>query len=193
MASKTGPEDGYIVLRFGGGVHSRASELDISDRECADGENFDLDLENHTFRNRKPFDLIGTAANTSEIRGFVSLKKTDGTVKMAVQAGSAVYEFDGQDLGTASIATVSATARLRGRVSHNWLLDDKVIITDLNGQEEVIEWDGTTWADVSFTKTVSGSSVPFGNFKARYCFVSNERAWYGYVVDAVPTTSLHRS
>lgn len=191
MATKFGPDDGAIILKFGGGLHSRASETDIDQRECADGKNYDLDPENFTMRNRKPFDLIGTADNAGEIRGFVSLKKTDGSVSMAVQAGDKVYPYDGATLSTTSIATVSSTARLRGRIEHNWLLDDKVLITDLNGQEEVIEWDGTTWQDVSFTKDESGSVVSFGNFKARYCFVANERAYYGYVVDASPTTLPH--
>lgn len=183
--------DNQIVLRFGGGVHSRASEEDINERECADGQNFELDADNFTLRNRKPFDLIGTAANGSEIRGFVTLTKTDGTSKMAVQAGDKVYEWNGSTLGTTAIATVASTAKLRGRLEHNWLLDDKVIITDLNSQENLTEWNGTTWQDVAVTKTQSGSQVSFGDFKARYCFVANERAFYGYIVDDSATTSPH--
>ena len=64
-----------IIIPFGGGVHSRASEADINDQECSQGVNFSLDPENREFRNRKPFDLIGTVPNGAEIRGLVSLYK----------------------------------------------------------------------------------------------------------------------
>ena len=45
---KDSPEP--IILRFGGGLHSRANEDEINPRECTKGENFRLDLENTDFR-----------------------------------------------------------------------------------------------------------------------------------------------
>ena len=35
-----------LVIKFGGGLHTRASEDEIDAREAADGANFLLDLEN---------------------------------------------------------------------------------------------------------------------------------------------------
>jgi hypothetical protein len=167
------------IIQFGGGIHSRASEEDIDPRECSIGKNFDLDPQNREFRNRKPFDLIGTVPNGAEIRGFVNLLKTDGTISLLVQAGSAVYEWDGVTTFT-NIGSVSATAKLRGRLEHNWQLDDKVIITDLNLIDPVKEWDGTTLQNISFTDE-TGSA--FGTFRARYCTVRNERAIFSNIHD----------
>lgn len=176
-------EEASAVLRFGGGLHSRASEADIDPREANDGENFDLDLDNLEFRNRKPFDKIGTVGNSSEIRGGITLIQTDGTVKSAFQAGDKVYDWDGATTFT-EIATVNANSKLRGRLEHNWLLSDKVLITDLTLNDVVMEWDGGQstgdLADVSFTDENDSS---FGVFKAKYCYVSKERAVFGNIDD----------
>lgn len=176
-------EQAVAVLRFGGGLHSRASEVDIDAREAHDGENFALDLENLEFRNRKPFDKIGTTANTSEIRGFISLLQSDGSVHWAVQSGDKVYDWDGQSTFT-EIATVSSSAKLRGRLEHNWQLDDKVLITDIALADVVMEWNGGLstgdLVDVSFTNE-TGSA--FGTFKAKYCFISRERAVFANIDD----------
>lgn len=177
MATAIGPDDQAIVLKFGGGVHSRASSDEIDPRECFRGQNFALDLEDRNFRNRKPFDLIGTVPNAAEIRGFANLYKTDGTSSVLVQAGANVYEWDGVSTFTL-VGTVNSEAQIRGRLSHNWQLTDKVIITDLNLQEAVYEWDGTTFQAVTFTDEVPNA---FGTFKARYCVVSNERAIFSNI------------
>lgn len=183
MASTPTKDELEVVLNFGAGIHSRASEEDIDIRECASGHNFDLDLQNREFKNRKPFDLIGVAPNTAEIRGFATLLKTDGSVSFLVQAGDTVYEWDGATTFT-SVGTVDASAQLRGRLEHNWQLDDKVLITDLNLKEPVKEWDGTTLSDISFQRDNSGSLVPWtGEFKAKYCFVSDERVFFANVKD----------
>jgi len=172
--------DFNTVLEFGGGVHSRASESDIDPKECTSGENFDLDPQNRDFKNRQPFDLIGTVPNGLEIRGFANLQKSDGSISLLVQAGGTVYEWDGSSTFT-SVGTVVPTAKLRGKLEHNWQLDDKVIITDLNLQQPVMEWDGTTLQNVSFT--TEDGSTPFGTFKARYCAVSEERVIFANVND----------
>lgn len=184
MASTpTNDNEFYAILNFGGGIHSRASEEDIDIRECSDGFNFDLDLQNREFKNRDAFDLIGVAPNAAEIRGFATLQKTDGTITFLVQAGNKVYSWDGASTFT-EVGTVDASAQLRGRMEHAWQLDDKVLITDLNLKEPVKEWDGSTLSDVSFQRDNAGSLVPWtGDFKAKYCFVADERVFFANVKD----------
>lgn len=166
------PSPGTLSLRFGGGLHTSASEEDINPREAAGGQNFLLDQENFALRNRPPFDLVGTAPNGAQIRGFINLLKSDGSIFMAVQAGATVYSFDGVAFGS-ELATVNSLARLRGTLDSQWTLDDKVLIADLALQQPVMEWDGTTLQNITEDVT--------GDFKARYCFVSGERAWYANV------------
>ncbi|MFQ5493647.1 MAG: hypothetical protein ACE5DX_05830 [Candidatus Dojkabacteria bacterium] len=177
---KTPSSDLSITLEFGGGVHSRAAEDKIDVRECSSGQNFSLDLQDFEFKNRKPFDLVGTVPNAAEIRGFATLLKSDGTVSFLVQAGATVYEWDGTNF--TSKGTVSATAKLRGRLEHNWQLSDKVIITDINLQQPVMEWDGTTLQNISFFKN-DASAAWTGSFKAKYCYINNERAEFFNVDD----------
>lgn len=182
MVAPIRPQDFDLVLKFGGGLHTRASEDEIDIREAADGQNFLLDLENRELRNRKPFDLVGTAPNGAEIRGGFTLLKSDGTVSTCFQAGGTVYEWDGEG-GFASVGTVSSSARLRGRWrTHNFTLDDKVLITDLELVETIKEWNGTTFQSSSFTNG-SASGASFGNFFAKYLTVSNERAVFANVRD----------
>jgi len=184
MPELLGPEDSTIVLKFGGGIHSRPSEEDIDQRECSDGTNFELDLQNFHFRRRKPFQFLGQAPNQSSIRGFATLKKAStNQASLLVQAGDTVYEFDGTTF--TSRGSVSAGSRLRGRISHNWQLSPEVVlITDLTLTENVKQWDGTTLADVTFTDELGGA---FGDFKAKYCVIQNERAIFGNVIDATAT------
>lgn len=183
MASPISPKDVDILVKFGAGLHTRASEDEIDDREAADGSNFLLDLETKELKPRPPFDLIATAPNESEIRGGGSLLKSDGTVKSFIQAGNKVYQFTGTAFTASPVLdTVSASSKLRGHWrSHNWTLDDKVIVTDLALIEPVKDWDGTTWADIAF---LSAPSVSFGEFRAKYCAVANERAFFANVQDA---------
>lgn len=182
MSQKVRPKDLDVVIKFGGGLHTRASEDEIDPREAADGHNFLLDAENRELRNRPPFDLIGTVPNGAEIRGGATLLKSDGTVSVLVQAGASVYEWDG-DTGFSLKGTVNANAKLRGHWrSHNWSLDDKVLITDLSLLEVVKEWDGTTFADVSFVNG-SDSDSAFGAFYAKYLNISDERALFSHIRD----------
>ena len=180
MVARLGPKDLDVTIKFGGGLHTRASEDEIDPREAADGQNFLLDLENRELRNRKPFDLIGAVPNGEEIRGGFSLLKSDGTVSTCFQAGDVVYEWDGET-GFSPVGTVNASARLRGHWrTHNFTLDNKVIITDLALADVVKEWNGTTFQSVTFTNQDDGS---FGSFYAKYCTVSNERAIFAHVRD----------
>src|SRR3990167_1546263 len=180
MIKKIGPEEINVTLKFGGGLHTRASEDEIDAREASAGQNFLLDIENRELRNRPPFDLIGTVSNASEIRGGGSLLKSDGTVSTLFQAGTAVYEWDGLTAFT-SKGTVNATAKLRGHWrTHNWTLDDKLLLTDLSLVEVIKEWDGTTLSSTTFTNQAAAA---FGSFYAKYLTVSNERAVFAHVRD----------
>lgn len=166
-------DESAVILRFGGGRNTRASEDQINPLECTDGENFVLDPGNGEFRPRAPFDLAGTAPNGGEIRGFVTLRKTDGTVSMLVQAGAQVYQWDGSSF--TAVGSVSSSAKLRGPQESFWALDDKVLIADLNLSEEVHEWDGTTFQQVDF---VEDDDSAFNDIRAKYVLVDNERALY---------------
>jgi hypothetical protein len=121
MPARFRSEDDQL-LRFGGGQNSRASEDRIDPLECTKGQNYLLDTGIGEFRPRPPFDLVGTVPNGAEIRGLITLRRTDGTVQMAVQAGANVYEWDGASTFTL-IGTVAASARLRGRKEAKWDLD----------------------------------------------------------------------
>lgn len=179
MVGKVAPQttiaanESELKLRFGGGLNSRASSDEIDERECSDGVNFDLDLGNTQFRPRKPFDLLGTATNAGRINGFAQLIKADGTISTLIQAHDTVYEVTDWDTWT-SKGTVSSAARLRGPRSHIWTLDDVVLISDISGTEPVMQWDGTTLADVYH--------LLGGDFKAKYIHVEDERAYFANVV-----------
>ena len=181
MPTKLGPQDDVIVIRFGGGLNTRASEDEINEREAADGQNFVVDAVNSAMRSRPPFTLVGTTPNAGSIDGFVSLLKTDGSVSLLVQSGTAVYEWSGTAFGS-SLATVTAGAKFRGRIEHNWNLTDKVIITDIALLQPLMEWNGTTLQNITF-KTEDGSTGWIGQFRARYCVVSNERAIFANIYD----------
>lgn len=174
---KATKKDTPAQLRFGGGIHSRASEEDIHSYECADGQNFTLDLDNMQLRPRKPFDLIGTLPNAGQVRGGASLLKSDGTVTALFQGNDTVYQWDGTTNFT-SVGTVDSNAKIRGRLEANWQLDDIVLITDLNLADSVKKWDGTTFSNAAFTDETLAA---FGTFKARYCYVTKERAVFANV------------
>ena len=187
MPTSIKPEDITVVIKFGGGIRSRAPADEIEDRECASGQNFDMDLQNTQFRPRLPFDLLGTAPNAAEVRGMASLLKTDGTTSMLVQAGDTVYEWDGNNF--TSKGTVAATARLRGHIWHNWQLSPEVVlITDIALADVVMQWDGTDLTDVAF---VDEDGTAISSFKAKYLSIQNERAFFGNVIDQIPTDLPH--
>ena len=172
-------EEDAEILRYGGGQNSRSSEDQIDPLECFRGQNYTLDPGNGEFRPRGPFDLVSTTPNAAEIRGFATLKKADGTVSMLVQAGTTVYEWDGSTFTIRG--SVDSGAKIRGPKEANWALADKVIITDINLAEDIHEWDGTTFSQTTFL-TADGVT-PFGSFRARYCLIENELAFYGNIHD----------
>ncbi len=166
-------DDLSLVLKFGGGQNSSASEDEIDARECALGQNFSLDRDNRNFKNRAPIDLLGTAPNGAEIRGFATLVEENGTVTMLVQAGNTVYSFSVSG-GFVQVGTVNSLMQMRGHLHQYWALEDKVIITDLNLRDVVMEWDGGTLTDMTHNLG--------GEFKAKYLFVDDERARYANVI-----------
>lgn len=182
MPDRKGPEDDAIVIRFGGGLNTRASEDEINAREATDGSNFQVDAVNSAMRSRQPFDLVATTPNAGSVDGFVSLLKSDGSVSLLVQSGTAVYELSSGYTFGSSLATVASGTKLRGRIEHNWNLSDKVIITDVALQQPLMEWDGTTLQNITFT-TEDGSTGWTGQFRARYCVVDNERAVFANIYD----------
>jgi hypothetical protein len=182
---KIGVDDLNVVLKFGGGLHTKASADQIDPTEAADGFNFDIDLENRNLRNRAPFDLIGTVPNAQSVLGGGSLLKTDGTVTTLFQAGGVVYQWDGVSTFT-EVGTCNSASQLRGRWrSHTWNLTDKLLLTDLTLNDVVKEWDGTTFQSTTFTDEKGDA---FGTFYAKYLNISNECAMFANVKDASSTT-----
>lgn len=178
-------DDLNVVLKFGGGLHTKASPDEIDPREAAGGFNFDINLENRNLRNRAPFDLIGTVPNGQPILGGGSLLKTDGTITTLFQAGGVVYKWNGVSTFT-SVGTCNASSKLRGQwQSHTWNLTDKLLFTDLALADVVKEWNGSAFSSTVFTDQ---SSNPFGTFQAKYLNISNERAIFSNVKDASATT-----
>ena len=172
MVSEIKQEENSYVLRFGGGIHSRPPEDEIDIRECAAGRNFTLDVRDHDFHPRPPFDNVGTTPNAGAIRGMGQLVKQNGDTSFLVQSAGNIYEWDG--IGTFTLAgTCDASAMLRGWRWHNFTLDDVLVLTDLNGVNPVLTWNGKTLQEMPH-------NLP-GDFFARYCFVRDERAWYANV------------
>lgn len=172
MPRQPRPTENQVSLKFGAGLNSRASESEIDPVECADGQNFSLDIENTLFERRKPFDLVATAPNSQAIKGYAQLKKQSGEVSTLIQAGSTLYEWDGSS-GFTSVGTVASGARIRGGLTQNFTLDDLTIITDLSLRQPVSTWDGTTFAEMSHSLS--------GKFFAKYCWVDLERAIYANI------------
>lgn len=162
-----------IQITFGGGINSRRRPLDIDINECTEGSNFDLDNEQLAFKKRAAFDLVATAPNAGDIRGFAQNIKRDGSVTTLIQSGAVVYSWD-HATTFATVGVVAATAQLRGPREQNDTLNQRVIITDINQADTVKNWDGATFSDFTHNLTAT-------NFYARYMRVVKERAWFGNV------------
>ena len=170
-----------VTLRFGGGLHTRASEEDINPIECSDGVNFDMDPINLEFRPREEVTLLGRAPNNQPIQGFASFINQNNEVFLGVQAGSEFYRVN-IDTSFTKVGDVNANSRMRGSWRDGyWSLGDKILITDMALQQGVYEWDGTTLQEVSFKK---GDDTAFGFFSAKYLKINRERAIFSNVRDA---------
>jgi hypothetical protein len=164
-----------IVITFGGGLSTRKRPADIDVNECVAGDNFDLDPQVLAMQKRAAFDLVDTAPNVGEIRGYAQNIRQDSSVTTLIQAGGNVYQWDHAGTFTL-VGTTPSSSKLRGPREHNFTLGQYTIITDLNQQDVVKTWDGFTYQTLPHNLT--------GTFQARYCRVANERAFYGNVKNA---------
>lgn len=157
-----------IVITFAGGLDTRRRPADADVNECTAGENFDLDAQQLTMRTRQPFDLVATAPNAAEIRGFAQLITRDNTITTLVQAGGNVYSWDGETTFNL-VGTVNSGSKIRGPRDNIFSISDKVVITDLEKLTPVKTWDGTTFEDLDHN--ITGTSQLF----AKYAKVAKER------------------
>lgn len=167
-----------ILLTFGGGLNINRRSLDIEPSECTEGENFDLDPDVAIFAPRQPFDLVATAPNNQEIRGFAQYANRTDTITTLIQAGTNVYSWDGASSFTL-VGTVNASSRLRGNRNSTDLVNQYVIITDLEKLTVVKKWNGTTFQD--FAHNLSQPLY------AKHCLVHKERAFFGNVQSGTDT------
>lgn len=151
-----------LTLTFAGGLNENEKpRLD----EAAEGSyNFDLMTHEDDLNPRRPFDLMGTATNNSAITGFAQLVKKTGSNTTLVTAGTAVYLWDGSTF--TSKGSVTAPAKLRDVY---WALDDYLLLTDINLNNVVKKWDGTTLADAT---TGLGAAL-----YAKYGIEKDNRIW----------------
>lgn len=122
---------------FGGGLNEN-DDLNISIEECFEGQNFVLDARGKNFKPRRPFDLRGTTPNAGQISSIMQLVKRDDTKTQLVTSGNKVYDWNGVSSFT-EVATVVTATRLRETY---WSLDDRLVITDLDLNTTLRQWDG---------------------------------------------------
>lgn len=151
-----------FALNFGFGLNENQTP---TPQECTDGCNFELNVDDSTLKNRQPFTTMGTATNAKAITGLLQLVKRDNTETTLVVATDTVYQWNGASTFT-SKGSVTATALLRDVY---WSLGDYLIITDVNLNNVVKTWDGTT-----FTNMTTGLG---GALKAKYGIVHQNRVW----------------
>src|SRR5690349_3091736 len=144
-----------LILTFPYGLNENIS---IQPGECSLGYNFDLAAFRTSLNPRLPYDLKSTAPNAGKITGLMQLVKRDNTETTLVCAGSTVYKWDGDGTWTSKATGLTTDALLRG---HYWSLLDQLIITDLNLNNVVSTWDGTTYSALTHTGIV-------GNLYAKY-------------------------
>lgn len=135
--------------------------------ECSAGYNFDLAAFRSSFNPRMPFDLAGTATNGGKVTSIMQLVTRANDETTLVCAGSSVYQWDGADTFTSKTTGLTTDALLRETY---WSLGDYLIITDLNLNNPVAKWDGSTYS----TLTHTGIS---GNLYAKFALVHLNRVW----------------
>lgn len=151
-----------ISLNFPWGLNENLNQ-DVG--ECSTGYNFELAFGQTSFAPRPPFDLKGTAPNAGQVTGIMQLVKRDNTQTTLVAAGTSVYSWDGASTFT-SKASVTSPALLRDTY---WSLGDYLVITDVNKNNAVATWDGTTYATMA-------TGLAHSIF-AKYAVVFLNRVW----------------
>jgi hypothetical protein len=157
-----------MILRFGGGLNENS---DPNPDECSMGYNFDLDVNNASFKARLPIDVYGTAPNGGSINAILQLVKRDNTDTTLVNASDKIYLWDGSS-GFTLKTTITDGAKLR---SAYWSLGDYLVISDVNLKNPVLKWDGTTCSVMP-----TGLGHPF---YAKYAICHANRIWYFNIVD----------
>ena len=166
------------TLVFSGGLNEQDVAL-VQPEECIEGYNSELGFNQTSMRPRKPFDLMGTATNASDIRGIIQLIKTDATETTLIQAGDTVYDWDGSSTFT-SKGTVNSSSKLRGTT---WSLDDYTVITDLSKATVVKKWDGSTLSTLT-------TGIEPVDLYAKYAIVHLGRMWMFNVKAGTDTPHL---
>jgi hypothetical protein len=163
-----------MKFTFGGGINE-INDIAIPPDEAVSGQNFELGLGNTKLQPRAPFDLLDTATNTSEIHGIHQLITRAGVKTTLVAAGTTMYEWDGATF--TSRDTVDADSEFH---HVEWDLDSTIIIVDRIKENVVLEWDGTTCADLTHNIPATTS------FYAKYGIVANNRMMFANITtDAV--------
>jgi hypothetical protein len=152
-----------ISLKFPFGLNEN---LDQDVGECSDGYNFELAYGQTGMVPRAPFDLKGTAPNAGAITGIMQLVKRDNTQTTLIAAGNVLYKWDGASSWT-NKASITAPALLRDTY---WSLGDYSIVTDINQNNVVGKWDGSTYAALTTTGLASA-------LYAKYAIVFLNRVW----------------
>ncbi len=151
---------------------SQTGDADLTqDISAENGKSYEVTftVSNYSAGNVTP--VVGDTEGTD--------RAADGTFTETITAGSgsdidiradADFVGDIDDVSVNKTTTnVNSAAQLRGALSANWTLNDKVMISDLALQEDLKQWDGTTFQDATTTGLT--------NFKCKYLFVENERMW----------------
>ena len=153
-----------LILTFPHGVNEN---ITTQLGECSEGYNFDLQAFRSSLNPRMPFDLKGTATNAGKVTSLMQLIKRDNTETTLVCAGSTVYQWDGASSFTSKATGLTTDALLREAY---WSLDDYLVITDLNLNNVVKKWDGTTFSTLTHTGIA-------GNLYAKFAIVHLNRVW----------------
>lgn len=152
-----------LILNFPYGLNENITP---QPGECTEGYNFDLQAFRTSLNPRMTFDLKGTAPNAGKLTGLLQLVKRDNTETTLSVNGNQVYLWDGASTFT-SKATVTTDALLRGEY---WSLGEYLVITDLNLNNVVATWDGTTYTAMTHTGIA-------GNLYAKFAIVHLNRVW----------------
>lgn len=139
-------------LFFGGGLNEQ-DDFHVNEQECIEGQNFVLDSQAKTFNPRPPSDLKTTAVNEGAVTGILQLVKRDNTETTLVVAGDTIYTYASPTSTSTVRAPITTGSRLRDVY---WSLDDFLVVTDLDLNEKISKWDGTTYSRL-------GTNIPTGS------------------------------
>jgi hypothetical protein len=127
-------------ITFGGGLNETDPD-EISIEECFSGFNFLLDAKRKNFEPRPPQDLVDTATNGKPIRGIMQMIDTSDTATTLIKAGEVIYSWDGSSFTSERSTDITTASRMS---STYWSLDDILLITDMDKNDPLFKWDGTS-------------------------------------------------